>query len=480
VAADSAPSVSFLGAARSVTGSRYLLQAAGRCILVDCGLNQERDQEARNWEPFTVSPDAIDCLLLTHAHLDHCGLIPRLAKEGFRGTIFCTGPTAEIARIVMLDSARLQVEDVENKKKRHQRENRKAPHPLVPLYTEADAEKAASLFRTVRFGESVRIGDGIEADFTEAGHILGSASIRVRVAGGDGGARRRGGPERSIVFSGDIGRWDKPILKDPNPFDRADYLLMESTYGDSVHEGEGEIQSRLREIITSTVKAGGNVVIPSFAIERSQEVLFYLNKLLMANEIPHLLVFLDSPMATRVTEIFGRFPEFLDAETLELIRRKSSPFDIPGLMTTRSAEDSKAINRITGSVIIIAGAGMCTGGRIKHHLARNIERPESAILFVGYQASGTLGREIQDGAKEVRILGENHPVRARVFRIGGFSAHADRNELLRWAGYLKAAPRGVFITHGEPETAQHFRDFLAAEKGWEVSVPSPGQVVQLA
>jgi metallo-beta-lactamase family protein len=471
----SGPSVSFLGATKSVTGSRYLLEAAGKRFMIDCGLYQEREQEALNWRPFSVPPGSIDAVLLTHAHLDHCGLLPRLAREGFRGSIWCTGPTAEMARIVMADSARIQVEDVENKRKRHERENRTGPHPLTPLYTEKDAEQAASLFHVTRLKESVGLAGGVEVEFFEAGHILGSTSIRVRMP-----IEGSKGATRSVLFSGDIGRWDKPILNDPDPCDRVDYILMESTYGDRVHGGENEIQSSLQEIINSTVKAGGNIVIPSFAIERSQEVLFYLNKLLLANQIPHLLVFLDSPMATNVTGVFAKYPDFLDSETLELIRRNNSPFDIPGLVMTKSAAESKTINRISGSAIIIAGSGMCTGGRIKHHLARNIGRPESSILFVGYQAAGTLGREIQDGARQVRILGETHPVRARIFRIEGFSAHADRNELLRWAGVQKAAPRKVFITHGEPEAAESFRGFLAEKMGWDVVVPSPGQTAALS
>jgi metallo-beta-lactamase family protein len=461
----------FLGAAGSVTGSRYLLETGERRILVDCGLAQERDQAALNWEPFAAPPDRIDAVLLTHAHLDHCGLLPRLAKQGFRGPVYCTAPTAEICRIVMMDSARIQEEDVQAKSRRHEKEGRAPPRPPAALYNQKDAEAAAALLRPVELGEKVGISAGLSAEFCEAGHILGSASIRVHTGGSPTG--------RSVMFSGDIGRWDKPILNDPAPFDAADYLLMESTYGDSLHEPSDRIRASLRDIVGGAVEAGGNVVIPSFAIERSQEVLYYLNSLLAANEIPHLLVFLDSPMATRVTEVFSRFPGYLDAETLELIRQNRSPFDIPSLVMAKSQEDSKAINRIRGSAIIIAGSGMCTGGRIKHHLLRNISRPECTILFVGYQADGTLGRTIADGAREVRILGETVPVRARIAKIGGFSAHADRDELLRWASCLAAPPRRVFITHGEPETAARFRDHLAGRKGWDVMVPARGQAVEL-
>ena len=351
--------LSFLGAAKSVTGSRFLLEANGATVLVDCGLSQERDMQGKNWEPFPIPPDRMDALLLTHAHLDHCGLIPRLVKEGFRGKIFSTGPTAEIARIVMLDSARLQVEDVENKKSRDSREGRGDPHPLEPLYTEKDAQQASTLFQTVDFQKRIGVARGIDAEYFEAGHILGSASIRVRF-GANGSAR-------TVLFSGDIGRWNRPIINDPSPCDEADYVLMESTYGDSLHGSDEQIGQTLEKAVAGTVASGGNVVIPSFAIERSQEVLYYLNTLLRANRIPHLLVFLDSPMATKVTDIFGHWPEFFDTDMQELIRQKASPFDLPGLVMARSREDSKAINRITGSAIIIAGAGMCTGGRIKHH-----------------------------------------------------------------------------------------------------------------
>ena len=463
--------LSFIGAAKSVTGSRFLLEAGASHVLVDCGLSQERDLASRNWQPFPLPPDRIDDVLLTHAHLDHCGLLPRLVREGFRGRVFATGPTAEIARIVMLDSARLQVEDMEQKKARHEKENRASPHPLVPLYTEKDAEAAAALFQVVTCGQTVPLKGGMEAEFFEAGHIMGSASIRIRAG--------RSAAARTVLFSGDIGRWDRPIINDPAPCDEADYVLMESTYGDSLHDTDEEIGRALEKIVTSTVGAGGNIVIPSFAIERSQEVLYYLNTLLRENRIPHLLVFLDSPMATKVTDVFGHWPEYFDAEMARLIRENRSPFDFSGLVMARSVNDSKAINRINGSAIIVAGAGMCTGGRIKHHLVRNIARAESTILFVGYQAEGTLGRAIVDGAKQVRILGQTLPVKARVARIEGFSAHADRDELLRWASSLQKRPRQAFVIHGEPQVAEHFRSTLEQKMQWSAMVPSPGQTVEL-
>ena len=467
----SAFTLSFLGAAKTVTGSRFLLETRSARVLVDCGLCQERDLQSKNWEPFPVPADRLDAVLLTHAHLDHCGLLPRLEREGFRGRVFCTGPTAEIAKIVMLDSARLQAEDVEHKKWRHERDGRESPRPVVPLYTEQDAEGIAARMVPVSFGETVDVADGVQAEFYEAGHILGSSSIRVRV-GANGAARR-------VLFSEDIGRWGTPILNDPSPCDGADYILMESTYGDSLHGDESSIQDSLAAVINAAADAGGNVVIPSFAIERSQEVLYHLNRLLYENRIPRLLVFLDSPMAARVTDVFGHWPGYFDADMVELIRQGRSPFDLPGLVIARSAEQSKTINSVKGTAIIIAGAGMCTGGRIKHHLVRNITRPASRILFVGYQAEGTLGRQIIDGAARVRIFGEDLPVKARIERISGFSAHADRDELLRWAAAQTAAPRRAFVVHGEPRVAGSFAATLERARGWKAVVPGPGDRIEL-
>ena len=456
--------LSFLGAAQNVTGSRYLLEANGVRFLVDCGLYQERELRHRNWEPFSIPPETIDALLLTHAHLDHCGLLPKLVKGGFQGKVYCTAATSEISQIVLLDSAHIQEEDAEFKRNRHKREGRKGPYPEIPLYTTDDARDTLPLLSPVRYEEPVRIGDGVEATFYDAGHILGSSMIKVKV--------KQNEEERSILFSGDVGRWDKPILCDPTLFDEADYVLVESTYGDRLHKDQGNIDEMLSQIINSTEKAGGNIVIPSFAVERSQELLYHLNNLLMEDRIPHLMVFLDSPMAIGVTEVFEHHPELFDEEMMELIRRRESPFDLPGLKITRTAEESKAINHIRGTVIIIAGSGMCTGGRVKHHLVNEIWRPESAILFVGYQAFGTLGRQIVDGAKEVRILGRMYPVRARVVQINGFSAHADKDELFRWVSGIGKPPRYLFVTHGEADAAHHFANFLREKKGWQVSVPS--------
>jgi metallo-beta-lactamase family protein len=454
----------FLGAAQNVTGSRHLLQANGVKVLVDCGLYQERQFLSRNWEPFTCPPESLDAVLLTHAHLDHCGLLPKLVKEGFKGRIYCTAATAEITQIILLDSAHLQEEDAEFKRKRHKREGREGPYPIVPLYTTADAEACFPQFSSVQYKQPIKIADGVEATFYDAGHVLGSSIIRVRVS--------QNGKERSVIFSGDIGRPDRPIVQDPSIVEQADYVLVESTYGDRVHEGPEDTKKMIADVINSTRKAGGKIIVPSFALERSQELLYYINELLLEKAIPQLPVFLDSPMASRITRVFQKHRELYDEEMTQFVKRNKSPFDFPGLQMAGTSEESKAINRIKGTIMIIAGSGMCTGGRIKHHLANNIATSNNTIMFVGYQAVGTLGRKIVDGEKEVRILGQQYPVKARVVRINGFSSHADKQELLEWLSGLKRPPRKLFIVHGESESARHFGDFVHENTGWQVAVPA--------
>jgi metallo-beta-lactamase family protein len=463
--------LTFLGAAQNVTGSCFLLEANGRRLLVDCGLYQERHLRARNWAPFPLPPRKLDAVLLTHAHLDHCGLLPKLRREGFRGKVYATTATCEIARIVLLDSAHIQEEDARYKAKRHRREGRKGRFPEVPLYTTEDAERSTALLRPVGYDQPIEVGDGLEATFRDAGHILGAAMIELKVS--------HDGRQRTCLFSGDVGRWDRPILRDPTLFERADYVLVESTYGDRLHESPGRTADALREVVNAAAQAGGNVIVPSFAVERAQEVLYHLNELLHARRVAPLPVYLDSPMAIRVTDVFEHHPEMLDAEALAVIRRDGSPFDFPGLKMARTRDESKAINAVSGTVMVIAGSGMCTGGRIKHHLVANITRPECTVLFVGYQAAGTLGRQIVEGAEAVRILGRSWPVRARIVRLHGFSAHADRGELLRWLGGLRQAPRHVFVVHGEPHSAEAFAHTLRERMGWEVSVPPYQHSVRL-
>jgi len=454
----------FLGAVQNVTGSRHLLEANGTRILVDCGLYQERQFRDRNWEPFTIPPNSIDAVLLTHAHLDHCGLLPKLVKEGFGGKIYCTAATAEIAQIILLDSAKLQEEDAKFKLKRHKREGKKSKYPVVPLYKASDAEACFPMFQSVKYSQTVKIGDGIETRFCEAGHVLGSSIIKVTV--------NQNGDSRSVLFSGDLGRPHRPILRDPAVVGEADYILIESTYGDRVHHGRDDTKKMIAEVINSTRETGGKIIVPSFALERSQELLYYINELLLENAIPQITVFLDSPMAAGITKVFKKHSELYDEEMTELMSNHESPFNFPGLKITGSTEESKAIKDIKGTVMVIAGSGMCTGGRVKHHLVNNITGPENTIMFVGYQAVGTLGRRIVNGEEEVRILGQNYPVKARVVKVNGFSAHADKEELYAWLSGLKKPPRKLFVVHGEAESAQHFADYIGQKTGWQVVVPA--------
>jgi len=462
----------FLGAARQVTGSCYGVEAAGRSILVDCGLYQERAYQARNWEPRPVDAASLHSVVLTHAHLDHSGLLPRLVAEGFRGPIYCTPPTAELAQLILEDSARIQKEDVAYKKRRHRREGREGPFPYEPLTRVQDVARTVRLFQRVPYGKRLELGPGLFLRLLDAGHILGSAIVELSHAAA--------GEERRLVFTGDIGQPEVPIVNDPEQPERADWIVTESTYGDRDHQHEREIEDQLADVIGDTVARGGKVVIPTFAIERAQELILHLASLVEKRRIPRLRAFLDSPMAIDATEIFRRHLDFMDVETRERIRSGALASLRDWFQFCRSAAESKEINEVQEPCIILAGSGMCTGGRIKHHLAQNVGRPESTILFVGFQAEGTLGREILDGEPEVRILGQPQRVRARVHQIQGLSAHAGRDDLLRWLGGFAAPPRGVFVTHGEESASLAFAETLRAELGLEVSVPRFLDEVELA
>ncbi len=454
----------FLGAAQNVTGSRHMLEIDGTRILVDCGLYQERQFASRNWDPFVVPPASIQAVLLTHAHLDHCGLLPKLVKDGFKGRIYCTSATAEIARIILLDAAKIQEEDAAYKQKRHKKEGRVGPHGDQPLYTAGDAEKCFPLFSPIEYGDTVKISPDVEAVFSEAGHVLGSSFINVGIS--------QNGDFRNVLFSGDVGRRNRPIIRDPDGARDGDYILVESTYGDRVHGGREDIKAAIGQIIRETRAAGGNVIVPSFALERAQELLYFIHELQHEEAIPHMKVFLDSPMASAITKVFRRHPDLFDSGMRRLMQKHASPFEFPGLQFTDTTNESKSINTIKGPIIVIAGSGMCTAGRIKHHLANNITRPESTLMFVGYQAVGTLGRRIVDRDPEVRILGVNYPVKARVVQVQGFSAHADKEELLQWLSTLQKAPRRLFVVHGEAESAKRFGQFIREKTGWEVTVPN--------
>jgi metallo-beta-lactamase family protein len=463
--------LAFLGAARQVTGSCYFFEGGGIRGLVDCGLYQERSYLERNWDPFPVRLEDLDVLLLTHAHLDHSGLIPRIVRDGFSGTILTTSATADLLSIALMDSAAIQEEDAAFKRRRHEKERRAVDHPVVPLYTTEDVQATMPLVEEVAYDQPVALSDAVSVRFRDAGHILGSAMIEITV--------RTKGETRTIVFSGDIGQWDMPFVRDPSLFDSADDILMESTYGDRDHEDRGRIDDLLARIIRDTVASGGNVVIPTFAIERAQDLMYHLSRLVYDKTIPALPVYLDSPMAREVTQAFERHDEFFDEEARRLFASGRNPFRFPGLTIVRTAEESKAVNTSRGPAVIMAGSGMITGGRIKHHIAQNIGRPESTILFVGYQARETLGRQILEGAPEVRILGRTLPVRARVKKINGFSAHADRKGLNRWLDGFKRPPRRLFVTHGDADVAAKMAERVRQERGWTVELPEYREIWDL-
>lgn len=461
----------FLGANRQVTGSRYMLEAAGLRVMIDCGMFQERPFLSRNWEECPVPPDSIDVLLLTHAHLDHVGLIPRLVMQGFKGKIMTVEPSVELAEIILMDSAKIQEEDAAYKKRRHQKEGRRGKYPEIPLYTAEDAAKALPLFRGIRYDEAIDLSPHVKAVFRQAGHILGSASIELSV--------EEGGKSRTIVFSGDVGQWDKPLIEDPALSPQADYVVLESTYGDRNHPPEAEVDHSLERIICETAKRGGNVVIPTFALERAQELLFHIGGLVHQDRIPDLKIYLDSPMAINVTDIFRKYRSYMDDQTRQLLNDGAHPLHFPGLNLTRSVEQSKAIAYERMPCIILASSGMCTGGRIKHHLRQNLTRPESTIVFVGFQANRTLGRQILNGDREVRIHGRFWPVRAQIEQISGLSAHGDKDDLLRWLSGNKQPPRAVFLTHGEEDAALSLAQTIKEQLGWQASVPEYQDVVEL-
>lgn len=417
--------LNFLGAAKTVTGSCFLLEAENKRILIDCGMYQGL-VEHLNLVPFPFKPEKIDALLITHAHLDHVGKVPKLVKEGFKGEIIATRATFDLAKIMLRDSAKIQEEEV--------KKNERA----VALYTIEDVENTIEKFSTsVKYGEEISIGK-IKAKFNDAGHILGSAFIEIEAEG------------KRITFSGDLGNKGKPIVRDPEKPNKADFLILESTYGDRNHKSIKESVEELREAIVNTIERG-NVIIPSFALERTQDILYFLREFFEKDLLPECRVFVDSPLATSATEIFLAHPECFDSETLKVFMKKD-PFDFPTLKFTRSVIESKQINHIKSGAVIIAGAGMCTGGRILHHLKHNLAREECSIVFVGFQAEGTLGRKIIEGAKAVEILGEKVKVRAKIYTINGFSAHADQSQLVEWAKLAKA--KRIFLVHGEERQAK--------------------------
>jgi metallo-beta-lactamase family protein len=461
-------SIRFLGAAGTVTGSRFLVEAAGRRVLVDAGLFQGlKEYRLRNWAPFPVSPSAIDAVVLTHAHIDHSGALPLLVRSGFRGEAFCTPATADLAGILLPDSARLQEEEARFANEKGY--SRHAPSAL-PLFGSADAAQALGRLRTLRYGKAREIVPGFTLSFSRAGHILGSASVLLTVADGAGAPLR-------LLFSGDLGRYDAPILPDPEPPPEADYLVVESTYGDRSHPPDTAAAELEREILAAVAR-GGAIVIPAFAVGRTQEVLYILRELEQAGRIPVLPTYVDSPMATDATPVYRAHREDHDGEMDALLDRGIEPFRPGRLVFTRSTEESKALNRIHGPCIIVSASGMATGGRVLHHLERRLPEPSTTVLLVGFQAAGTRGASLAAGAGTLRMHGKDVPVRARVVSLPGFSAHGDRDEVSRWLDGLSHAPRRTFCVHGEPQALAAHAARIAA-RGWAVHVPTHLEVAEL-
>lgn len=460
--------VSFHGAAQGVTGSCFLLETVGHRILIDCGLFQgSRELHEDNVAPFGFDPASLDCVILTHAHLDHCGRLPLLVKRGFRGEIIATQATFELARLVLLDAAHLQEEEARRCMRVAQRRGREDSE--APLYSIVDALDAVARFdRAASYRQPMTIRPGVAATFFDAGHILGSASVLIEA--------QEGSFRRSILFSGDIGNGGRLLLQSPQTPDQAECVVMETTYGDRLHRQFSASRGELYDAINGTFSRGGNVLIPTFALERAQEILFFLRQGIEENRLsPSMPVFLDSPMAISATEIFEGHRGSFTPPVAAMFESGKDPFKVPGLRLTRETADSVAINRITGGAVIMAGAGMCTGGRIRHHLRHNLWRPESSIVFVGYAAAGTLGRRIIDGTKEVQLFGEDIPVRAQIHTINGFSAHADQNELFAWQEKI-GGKRAIFLVHGEVPAMQAFAARIAAP---HVSMPQLGERVTI-
>ena len=455
------PKITFLGAAGTVTGSKYLVEAGGKRLLVDCGLFEgSKELKQRNWEALPIEPATIDWILLTHAHIDHTGYLPRIVRDGFRGPIFSNPATHELCGLLLPDSAHLQEEDAQFAAKK----NYSSHKPPLPLYTVEEAQRALTRFREVPRAEAFTISPEFSVRPHDAGHILGSSWLELTVT--------ENGKSTLIVFSGDLGRYDQPILNDPEPPTRADFLLCEATYGDRDH-GKGSVADALAEVINRVAKRGGAIVIPAFAVDRTQILMYYLRELEEQQRIPRLPVYVDSPMAINVTGIYERHREDHDLEfTREEEAGNRDPLNVHEVQLTRTVDESKKINDVVSPCIIISASGMATGGRILHHLAKRLPDSRSAVLLVGFQAVGTRGRALADGAKYIGIYGEQVPVRAEVVTLDQLSAHAGRSELLRWLSGFAAAPRRTFLVHGEPNALQALSGAIANQFHWPVTIPS--------
>lgn len=458
------PQLTFLGAAGTVTGSKFLVEADGHRLLVDCGLFQGlKEWRRRNWDPLPVEAATIDAVVLTHAHLDHTGYLPRLVKQGFQGPVFCTGGTRDLCRIVLPDAGRLQEEDARQANKH----GYTRWSPAEPLFSEADAFEALSRMKAVGFGRPLPIVPGVEATFIAAGHLLGSAFVRMTFG--------NGAPD--VLFGGDLGRYGRPVLPDPTPVARAGVLLVESTYGDRDHEPDDDGE-RLATIVRETVARGGKLIVPAFAIGRVEEVLYWLRRLEEQGRIPTLPVFVDSPMAVEALAFYNGRSEELDPDMRGAGRRTRDLFATRRFQTVQSPQQSKEVTASKIPSIVISSSGMATGGRVLHHLKAALPDPRHTVLFVGYQAEGTRGRDLVDGAREVKIHGRYVPVHARIERIDSMSAHADRGEVLRWLRGFEQPPAVTYLVHGEPGAQQALAARIEADLGWRVEVPAYREAVE--
>ena len=463
--------ITFYGGVGSVTGSKYLLESNGKKVLVDCGLFQGlKELRERNWEDPPFRADEIDAVIITHAHIDHTGYLPRLVKLGFSGKVFTSRATGDLLKILLPDSGRLQQEEADYRN----RHNLTKHSPALPLYDEDDAKDALKLIAPVaNDGKFVEICEDFRASFNVAGHILGASEVLVEMKNA-----RKNGDSVKFLFSGDLGHYDQPILNDPVAPPDCDYLMCESTYGNRLHsEVHSDVQ--LAEIINEAKNRNAPILIPAFAVGRTQEILYLIRELEEEKKIPVLPVVVDSPMASQATQVYNRFNEEHDLEYASILARKIHPLRTGSMSTASSREDSKKLNDLKGTRIIISASGMLTGGRVLHHAMRVLPNPDATIIFVGYQAAGTTGRRVLEGEHEVRIMKNWIPVRCHVEKIEGFSAHADWKAVLRWLSGLKVTPKKVFTTHGEPEAAEAMAQHIRDEYGWTVEVPHYGETVEL-
>ena len=455
--------IQFLGAAQTVTGSCYMIEACGKRFCVDCGMHQgNKAIEARNRNTEIYRAKNVDFVLLTHAHIDHSGLLPALVKHGFTGWIYCTKATGELIALMLEDSAHIQEMEAEFEAKKYARRGLK--NPPEAIYTILDAQGTAKQVRTVDLHQSIEPAPGIRATFYEAGHILGSAAIRLEIT--------EDGKTTSIIFPGDIGRPQALIVRDPETPPQADYVFMESTYGDRDHKDSSTSLDELADAISYSYSHGGKVIIPAFAVERTQEVLYCLHELNHRGKLPDMPIFVDSPLAIRATEVFRHHRELLDDDALALLNKGDDPFELPNLHYTLSREESEAINAYNNPAIVISASGMCNAGRIKHHLKHNVWRPGASIVFVGYQGVGTPGRSLVEGCKKITLFGEDMEVRAKIYSINSFSAHAGQTQLLDWLSPLAASNPRVVIVHGEEKAQQILSGLIKQRFGLETIIPA--------